>query len=620
MPDLAALAASNPYLIAAMGGQQPDWRSTLANALVHVGAGIAGASASGQPWYGGIAPGIARASDVQMQQQQLGLQRAIQLMQLQEMSDYRKAQEQMLGLKTKELQSTLDTRNDILAHPEKYGLSDNAPGPTVPNLPQLGPADLRTAAAPTVQYLTGKYGLTMPQAAGVAGNLYQESGFNTGAVGDSGKSRGMAQWDPQRYAGLLAFAKTNNADPNSPNTQLDYMMSELRNGDMGAQRAGAMLAQAQTPADAATAMMHFFRPQGYTPANPTGGHGFPQRIQYANIIGGAAPAGGAPTPVQYAPPPIGGQQIPGPPPDTSKLALLGLAGPQFATVGAARAKALENQYGYDWKKYEALQKAEQDRIANANRPIVLDANGNAIPNAPLQQFETQKSAVQGTDISGKLTEAIANKVLKTHDSIVEAGNNGYSQLAQVDQLEALMNGLQTGQTKTLTTQGKALVKGIFGNDILDRFNLEDDVGRAQAFDALAKQGALLLRNPANGGGLPGQMSNYEDKMLQQMTVSLEHTPEANALLIQTMRRNAERNIAIAQLANEWLGTNGVEKLKTNPGSFYQMIDDYKKEHPLFTAEDKALIERGGKSSANPKPAPTQTAPGPIRIDLNGRRQ
>jgi len=45
-----------------------------------------------------------------------------------------------------------------------------------------------------------RLGLTANQAAGLAGNLQVESGFNPRAIGDGGKAHGIAQWHPDRQA------------------------------------------------------------------------------------------------------------------------------------------------------------------------------------------------------------------------------------------------------------------------------------------------------------------------------------------------------------------------------------------------------------------------------------
>jgi len=84
-----------------------------------------------------------------------------------------------------------------------------------------------------------KQGFKPHQAAGIVGNLAQESGGNTGAVGGKilpgeAYSFGAAQWNKERlhggngYTGLIPFAKQQGLDPSNLYTQLDYMMHELK--------------------------------------------------------------------------------------------------------------------------------------------------------------------------------------------------------------------------------------------------------------------------------------------------------------------------------------------------------------------------------------------------------
>lgn len=62
--------------------------------------------------------------------------------------------------------------------------------------------------------------------AGILGNLIQESGLNPNAVGDGGKAKGIAQWHPDRYKGLVNFSRQQGRNPNSLETQLDYVLQE----------------------------------------------------------------------------------------------------------------------------------------------------------------------------------------------------------------------------------------------------------------------------------------------------------------------------------------------------------------------------------------------------------
>lgn len=70
-------------------------------------------------------------------------------------------------------------------------------------------------------------GLSAHAAAGIVGNLLQESKLNTKAVGDGGKALGIAQWHPDRQKGLKELAKKRGTDIYDFNTQLEYVWQEL---------------------------------------------------------------------------------------------------------------------------------------------------------------------------------------------------------------------------------------------------------------------------------------------------------------------------------------------------------------------------------------------------------
>lgn len=67
----------------------------------------------------------------------------------------------------------------------------------------------------------GGLGLTKEQAAGLAGNIMQESGFNPKAVGDNGKAHGIAQWHPNRRKNI-DILNTSFED------QVTYLIKELK--------------------------------------------------------------------------------------------------------------------------------------------------------------------------------------------------------------------------------------------------------------------------------------------------------------------------------------------------------------------------------------------------------
>lgn len=77
-----------------------------------------------------------------------------------------------------------------------------------------------------VEFFMSK-GLSQHAAAGIVGNLIQESNLNTTIKGDGGKAFGMAQWHPDRQKGLKSLAQKMGTDISDVNTQLEYIWQEL---------------------------------------------------------------------------------------------------------------------------------------------------------------------------------------------------------------------------------------------------------------------------------------------------------------------------------------------------------------------------------------------------------
>lgn len=109
-----------------------------------------------------------------------------------------------------------------------------------------------------IQFFKSK-GLTTEQAKGIIGNLYQESRFNTSAVGDRGKSFGLAQWRDSRLQGLINFANKKGTKKEDLQTQLEYIWEELNTTEKAALRA---LKSASNVEQATTVFMKYYERPG----------------------------------------------------------------------------------------------------------------------------------------------------------------------------------------------------------------------------------------------------------------------------------------------------------------------------------------------------------------------
>lgn len=95
-------------------------------------------------------------------------------------------------------------------------------------------------------------GLTDAEAAGMTGNIAQESDFNTGAVsGDGYGTRGLIQWDGDRYARFEKWCEDNGRDPSDWRAQVDYSVEEMKTTEPEALRRMRERGDDLTPEEAA---------------------------------------------------------------------------------------------------------------------------------------------------------------------------------------------------------------------------------------------------------------------------------------------------------------------------------------------------------------------------------
>lgn len=71
-------------------------------------------------------------------------------------------------------------------------------------------------------------GFSASAAAGVVGNLVQESGLRTDAIGDNGTSGGLAQWHNERLDALKRFAAARGKKWTDLDTQIEFLAEEMR--------------------------------------------------------------------------------------------------------------------------------------------------------------------------------------------------------------------------------------------------------------------------------------------------------------------------------------------------------------------------------------------------------
>ena len=117
-------------------------------------------------------------------------------------------------------------------------------------------------------------GFNAAQASALVGNMKQESEWNPSAPNPKEGGLGLLQWREDRKDALFNFAEVTGRSPVSPDTQMDFIVHEMRGSE--AQNAGAFLS-AQDIQTANQALHGYIR---------YGDNTEPVRLQYAQRIAG----------------------------------------------------------------------------------------------------------------------------------------------------------------------------------------------------------------------------------------------------------------------------------------------------------------------------------------------
>ncbi len=155
-------------------------------------------------------------------------------------------------------------------------------------------------------------------------------------------------------------------------------------------------------------------------------------------------------------------------------------------------------------------------------------------------------------------------------------------MAKYDRMDQLLSGIQTGKIVPAMTNIQSIADSL-------GISVDKTLPAKQAFQALSGEVALSLRNPSDGAGMPGALSDRDLSFLQSMTPDLGKTTEGNKLIIQTARKLAKRDQDVAKMAREYRKKNG----QFDEG-FFDQLAAYSEKNQLF--------EKQGTAQSNAKPA------------------
>lgn len=153
----------------------------------------------------------------------------------------------------------------------------------------------------------------------------------------------------------------------------------------------------------------------------------------------------------------------------------------------------------------------------------------------------------------------------------KGGQQGSSMLRDIDQLRTLY--ADPNVAKGALAENISGLKNLGASFNVDMKGLSSE----QAAEAITNKMALALRSTADGGGMPGAMSDADRNFLKALTPNLTKSPEGRAKIMDAQQKLAQRQIDVARLANEYEQRNG----RLDAG-FDRVLQDYSAKNRMFT--------------------------------------
>lgn len=178
---------------------------------------------------------------------------------------------------------------------------------------------------------------------------------------------------------------------------------------------------------------------------------------------------------------------------------------------------------------------------------------------------------------------------KTNDEALAKLNDEISTRAMSSFADkSMLTTLRTALNDPNADQGALGATNLALKKYLNAFGIDaGNTSSAEMVNALGNQLALRLRDPSNGAGMPGALSDSDREFLKSMVASLGNSPEANQKIVDYYMALQEKNIDLDALRQNYIAKNG----RLDDGFRAQMAD-YLRQRGLGTMPT-------GSTDANP---------------------
>ena len=249
---------------------------------------------------------------------------------------------------------------------------------------------------------------------------------------------------------------------------------------------------------------------------------------------------------------------------------------------------LDPNYVVDQAKLSGATKGAEAAANYENSPIKIKLNdGTEVTTTPAElrrnggsiQGSTQPPVGFKTGLSASEEAANAsNKEYQTkvgadqaeqRKSIMNAGFSAPSKIAKLQQIDKLLGDFEGGR---LSQTGVDFASAMNSLGI----KVDKNLPNKEAAQAMSREIALSLRNPAGGAGMPGALSDADRNFLSSMTPDIGQTAEGRKQIIASGIAIEKRNQQVSDFARKYEAKYG----KLDNG-FYSQLSAWSSANPLF---------------------------------------
>jgi hypothetical protein len=218
--------------------------------------------------------------------------------------------------------------------------------------------------------------------------------------------------------------------------------------------------------------------------------------------------------------------------------------------------------------------------------VLRGADGNMAPNAPLVGVKTGIAKAGATNVDVKNFNTQESEQSKTYGktmgeirgAITQAGFDAPKQLAKLDRMETLLQGVDGGAAAPTLAQVSSLANS-FG------IKLDKNLGPKEAAIALAVNMASGMRQPGTGPMTDKDFDNF----LKQVP-DLSKSAEGRKAIMTTMRASVQRDLEAAKFARDYAKqNNGVID-----DNFFDSMANFYAQNPVVNIPMPATNARGGQ--------------------------